>query len=130
VQAAKEQGLAASEELDRGLRRAFWGESRCVSLRHVILEVAAECERLDLESLAQAIDSGRARHQLFEQDEVARSDAVNGSPHLFLADGTAIENPGIEATWEEGSDGFWRPTVVADDPAAYDRLVMAAAASA
>ena len=130
VQAAKEQGLAASEELDRGLRRAFWGESRCVSLRHVILEVAAECDGLDLERLADAIDSGRARHQLFEQYEVARTDAVNGSPHLFLADGTNVENPGIEATWDEGSDGFWRPTVVADDAGAYDRLVKAAAATA
>ncbi|HEX2141192.1 MAG TPA: hypothetical protein VHK28_02790, partial [Candidatus Limnocylindria bacterium] len=36
VQAAKLQSLAAAEELDRGLRRAFWGESRCISLRHVI----------------------------------------------------------------------------------------------
>ena len=33
----------------------------------------------------------------------------------------------IEATWEEGSDGFWRPTIVDDDPSAYDRLVTAAA---
>jgi predicted DsbA family dithiol-disulfide isomerase len=127
VQAAKEQGLGASEELDRGLRRAFWGESRCVSLRHVILEVAAECDGLDLEALADAFDSGRARAALFRQYEVARSDAVNGSPHLFLADGTNVENPGIEATWEEGSDGFWRPTIVGDDPSAYDRLVTAAA---
>jgi predicted DsbA family dithiol-disulfide isomerase len=130
VQAAKEQGLAASEQLDRGLRRAFWGESRCVSLRHVILEVAAECDDLDLEALAEAFDSGRARAALFAQYEVARSDAVDGSPHLFLADGTNVQDPGIKATWEEGSDCFWRPTVVADDPAAYDRLVTAAAATA
>jgi hypothetical protein len=100
-----------------------------VSLRHVILEVAAECDGLDLEALADAMDSGRARHLLFEQYEVARTDAVNGSPHLFLADGTNAENPGIEATFEEGSDGFWRPTIVADDPGAYERLVSAAAAS-
>jgi predicted DsbA family dithiol-disulfide isomerase len=128
VQAAKEQGFVASEQLDRGLRRAFWGESRCVSLRHVILEVAAECDGLDLETLADALDSGRARHLLFEQYAVARTDAVSGSPHLFLADGTNVQNPGIEATWEQGSDGYWRPTVVADDPAAYERLVTAAAA--
>ncbi|HLE88455.1 MAG TPA: DsbA family protein [Candidatus Limnocylindria bacterium] len=130
VQAAKEQGLAASEQLDRGLRRAFWGESRCISLRHVILEVAAECDGLDLEALADAFDAGRARSALFAQYEVARSDAVDGSPHLFLADGTAVQNPGIEATWEQGSDGFWRPTIVHDDPAAYERLVTAAAAGA
>jgi predicted DsbA family dithiol-disulfide isomerase len=130
VQAAKDQGLAGSEQLDRGLRRAFWGESRCVSLRHVILEVAAECDDLDLEALADAIDSGRARHLLFEQYEVARTDAVNGSPHLFVADGTNVENPGIEATFEQGADGYWRPTVVADDPLVYDDLLRRAAATA
>jgi predicted DsbA family dithiol-disulfide isomerase len=130
VQAAKEQGLAASEQLDRGLRRAFWGESRCVSLRHVILEVAAECDGIDLERLADAIDSGRARHLLFEQYEVARTDAVNGSPHLFVADGTNVENPGIEATFEQGTDGYWRPTIVRDDPAVYDDLLRRAAAGA
>ena len=129
VQAAKDQGLAASEQLDRGLRRAFWGESRCISLRHVILEVAAECDGIDLEALAEAFDAGRARHLVFEQYEVARSDAVDGSPHLFLADGTNVQNPGIEVTWEEGSDGFWRPTIVRDDPTAYDDLLRAAAAA-
>lgn len=129
VQAAKEQGLAASEQLDRGLRRAFWGESRCVSLRHVILEVAAECDAVEIEALASAIDSGRARHAIFEQYEVAKTDAVDGSPHLFLADGTNLQNPGIEATWEEGGDGFWRPTIVRDDPNIYDDLLRRAAAS-
>jgi hypothetical protein len=74
-------------------------------------------------------DSGRARHLVFEQYEVARSDAVDGSPHLFLADGTNVQNPGIEATWDEGSDGFWRPTIVGDDPNAYDQLLSAAVAT-
>ena len=128
VQAAGEQGPAAAEQLDRGLRRAFWGESRCISLRHVILEIAAECEAVDIELLADALDSGRARHLLFEQYEVARTDAVDGSPQLFLADGSTIQNPGIEADWEEGSDGFWRPTVTRDDPSIYDELLRRAAA--
>lgn len=130
VQAAKEQGLAASEQLDRGLRRAFWGESRCVSLRHVILEVAAASDGVEIEALAAAIDLGRARHAIFEQYEVAKTDAVDGSPHLFLADGTNLQNPGIEASWEEGADGFWRPTIVRDDPTIYDDLLRRAAAGA
>ena len=128
VQAAKEQGLAASEQLDRGLRRAFWGESRCISLRHVILEVASACDGLDLESLVDALDEGRARHLVFEQYEVARSDAIDGSAQLILADGTSVQNPGIEATWDEGLDGLWRPTIVRDDPAVYDDLLRRAAA--
>ncbi|MEO8252325.1 MAG: DsbA family protein [Chloroflexota bacterium] len=128
VQAAKKQSVAASEQLDRGLRRAFWGESRCVSLRHVILEVASECDGIDLEALAAAIDSGQARHLIFEQYEIAKTDAVNGSPHLFLADGTNLQNPGIEAEWAQGDDGFWRPTITRDDLSVYDDLLQRAAA--
>ena len=130
VQAAREQGSAAAEQLDRGLRRAFWGESRCISLRHVILEVAAECDGVDLERLAEAFDSGRGRHLLFEQYEVAKTDAVDGSPHLFLADGSSVQNPGVDASWEQGSDGFWRPVEVRDDPGVYDDLLRRAAATA
>ena len=130
VQAAREQGVAAAEQLDRGLRRAFWGESRCISLRHVILEVAATCGAVDLEQLADAIDMGRARHLLFEQYEVAKTDAVDGSPHLFLADGTNLQNPGIEADWAEGADGLWRPTLTRDDAAVYDDLLRRAAVTA
>ena len=78
VQAAKEQGLAASEALDRGLRRAFWGESRCVSLRHVILEIASETDVLDLQQLAATLDAGLARPLIFEQWELANTDAVQG----------------------------------------------------
>jgi predicted DsbA family dithiol-disulfide isomerase len=120
VQAAKEQGLAASEALDRGLRRAFWGESRCISLRHVILEVASQTEGLDLGRLAASIDTGAARATLFDQWEIAKTDAVQGSPHFFVSDGTNAQNPGVDADWREEPAGVWIPTITRDDPAAYD----------
>jgi predicted DsbA family dithiol-disulfide isomerase len=127
VQAAKEQGLAASEALDRGLRRAFWGESRCVSLRHVILEVASLTDGLDLASLAAALDAGRARAAIFEQWDVAKTDAVQGSPHLFVQDGTNAQNPGLEVDWREEPDGVWVPTITRDDAYAYYDLLRRAA---
>ncbi len=126
VQAAKEQSLAASEDLDIGLRRAFWGESRCISLRHVILEVASQCDRLDLARLADAIDAGRARHALFEQWEVAKTDAVAGSPHLFTPDGWNGQNPGLELDWRE-EEGEWIPTLLHDDVAVYEAILRRAA---
>ena len=49
------------EELDRALRVAFFGQSRCISLRSVILEVAGECESVDVDRLQAALDDGRAR---------------------------------------------------------------------
>jgi predicted DsbA family dithiol-disulfide isomerase len=128
VQAAKEQSLTASEELDRGLRVAFFGESRCISLRHVILEVASECESVDVEALRTALDDGRARHRIADDWEVAKREGVQGSPHLFLADGTNVPNPGIEMHWEgdEASGGGF-PMVDRDDPSVYEALVRRAA---
>lgn len=122
VLAAKEQSLAASEDLDRGLRRAFFAESRCISLRHVILEVASACDSLDVAALAEALDSGRSRPVLIADWATARGDEVQGAAHLFLADGTNAENPGIEVAWD-GDIG----TITRDDPAAIDAFVARAA---
>jgi predicted DsbA family dithiol-disulfide isomerase len=123
VLAAKEQSLAASEELDRGLRRAFWAESRCISLRHVILEVAGDCDAVDVDALAEALDDGRARRALLDDWAVARTDEVRGSAHLFTPDGTNAQNPGISLGWTEETG----VTVDADDPAAIEAFVRRAA---
>jgi predicted DsbA family dithiol-disulfide isomerase len=122
VQAAALQSARAAEELDRGLRRAFWGESRCISLRHVILEVASDCEAVDVVALADALDDGRARRRLFDDWAVARTDAVRGSAHLFAPDGTNEQNPGIGIGWDGDA-----PTIDHDDPSAIDDFVRRAA---
>lgn len=127
VQAAKLQSLTASEELDRALRRAFWGESRCISLRHVILEVANECESLDVATLAEALDDGRARRALFDDWTIARTDEVRGSAHLFAPDGANEQNPGITIGWQPNDTPAGGVTFVeADDPDAIDRFLAAA----
>lgn len=118
VQAAKLQSLEASEALDRGLRRAFWAESRCISLRHVILEVADESGVVEVAALAAALDDGRGRRALADDWAVARGDEVRGAAHLFLPDGTNAQNPGIAVAWEGDV-----PHVVTDDPGAIDELV-------
>src|SRR5213078_466221 len=48
VQAAKTQGLRASEDLGCALRHAFFAESRTISLVPVILDVAKQCARVDV----------------------------------------------------------------------------------
>ncbi|HSK94456.1 MAG TPA: DsbA family protein [Candidatus Angelobacter sp.] len=123
VAAAKAQSLEASEALDRGLRRALWAESRCISLRHVILEVAQEVESIDVGTLAEALDDGRARSVLMADWMVARGDEVRGSAHLFAPDGTNAQNPGITIGWSE-ADGY---RIEADDPSAIDDFVRRAA---
>jgi len=127
AQAVSAHDVRAAEELDRALRVAFFGESRCISMRHVILEVAAKCDRVDVDALAGALDDGVARRTVMARfDEATRSDAVKGSPHLFLPDGTDAHNPGIEMHWERPpGQGF--PVVDHDDPGIYEDLLRRAA---
>lgn len=129
VQAAKGQGLNVSEALDRALRVAFWSQSRCISQRHIILEVAADTGVVDIAKLAESLDDGSSRRSVIDQFGVARSDRVRCSPHLFLADGTALANPGVSVQWH-GSFGVGSPVVTCDDSGVYARLLRQAAGTA
>lgn len=126
VQAAKSQGLAASAALDLGLRRAFYAESRCISLLPVILEVAEASAEVDAGALAEALDDGRARRAVIDDFQRSSTDEVQGSPHLFLADGSDAHNPGVTHHWQ-GRKGRGFPVVDADDPSVYDDLLRRAA---
>jgi len=127
VQAAKLQSPAAAEQLDRGLRRALYGESRCISLRHVILEVANETDAVDVERLAQALDDGRARAALMADWRIAQGEEVRGSAHLFAPDGSNEQNPGIGIGWEDDGTPHGRYWIEADDPSRIERLIRLAA---
>ena len=113
VQAAKEQGLAASEALDRGLRRAFWGESRCVSLRHVILEVASETDGLDLAQLADGAGH-RPRAPRHLRRLGGRQDGRRpglAAPLRGRWHQRPEPRPGA-STGTRAPDGVWLPTIV------------------
>lgn len=129
VQAAKEQSLEASEALDRGLRIALFGQSRCISIRGVILAVAEETPEVDAGALAKAVDAGVARGMVMDQAAEASTDAVEGSPHLFLPDGTDVHHPGVGLHWE-GVKGTGFPVVHAHDPSVYEDLLQRAATPA
>ncbi|MEU2243580.1 MULTISPECIES: DsbA family protein [unclassified Streptomyces] len=126
VLAAKEQSLHASEQLDLGLRRAFWAESRTISHRKVILDVAKDTGAVDVEALAEALDDGRARRTLSDHAAVSRTDRVNCSPHLFLSDGSDYANPGIDVGWEGGYGIGW-PVINSDDAKVYEDILLRAA---
>ena len=122
VIAAKEQGRRCTEGLDIALRRAFFAESRTISMQHEILEIAGSVPGLDVDGLREALEDGRARAALTKDRVVSETEAVQGSPHLFLADGTNVPNPGIEMHWEgEHGEGF--PIIDSDDPEIYDDLL-------
>ena len=110
-----------------GLRRALFGESRCISLRHVILEVAAETDAVDVAALAAALDDGRARRALIDDWRTAQGEEVRGSAHVFAPDGTNAQNPGIGIGWEDDGSPFGRYWIEHDDPTAIDDLLRRAA---
>ena len=124
VHAAKEQSPAAAEELDMALRLAFWRDSRCISMRHEILDIADGCEHVDAERLRDALDEGRARGTMM-RTYLAHRDDVQGSPHFFLTDGSDVHNPGIEMH-QVGEPGAGFLVVDSDDPTAYEKLVRSA----
>lgn len=126
VQAAKAQSMSASESLDAALRVALFGQSRCISLRHVILEVADGCGDVDVAALTRALDAGTARAALVEQAEEATAGAILGSPHLFLPDGRDLHHPGVELEWI-GTKGRGFPVVHRNDPSVYLDLLESAA---
>lgn len=128
VQAAKQQSHEAAEALDLALRKAFFGASRCISLRHVILQVARSVPAVDADRLQKDLDSGAARSSVL-QDHESAGEAVRGSPHVFLPDGTDAFNPGVESHWD-GKPG--RGTLVVDrnDVSVYDDLLQRAVSAA
>ncbi|GGT81079.1 MULTISPECIES: DsbA family oxidoreductase [Streptomyces] len=126
VEAAKEQGLRASERLDRALRVALFGQSRNITMRHEILAVAAE-SGVDADALKYALVRGRARAAIEEQLEVSLGDEVRGSPHVFAPGGLGAHNPGVERHWL-GREGSGFPVVTKDEPGAvYESLLRRAA---
>jgi predicted DsbA family dithiol-disulfide isomerase len=123
VHAAKPQGLRASEDLDRALRNAFWTSSRSIGHYTVIMAVARETSTVDADALARELDSGTHRAALMADHEIAKTDRVAGSPHLFLPDGTGLHNPGIDVRWE----GPWAkgyPVAKVTDPAWAEKVLV------
>ncbi len=119
VQAATEQGPRVAEALDLALRDAMFRHSRCISLLHVVLEVARGVPGCDADALAAALQDGRARHRVRCAPE-----EVKGSPHLFVAGAAeGVFNPGLTVRVLEGH----LPVVEGDDSSVVESLVLRAA---
>lgn len=130
VQAAKADavgGLAGSEQLDAALRHAFYAESATITLHSVVLDVAGRCDAVDAGALAGALEAGSGRSAVFEQWRESQRIEVQGSPHLYLADGSDVHNPGIELSWtNDKGTGF--PVIESEDRWVVEDLLRRAAA--
>ncbi|MQA85688.1 MAG: dithiol-disulfide isomerase [Streptosporangiales bacterium] len=131
VQAAKTEevgGLRAGEELDAALRRAWYAESHSIHLYAEIIDIAGSCDAVKVDALDAALRRGVGRAEVFAQWRQAEDIAVQGSPHLYLADGFDVHNPGITLSWT-GGQFHGMPVIEDDRPAVYDEILRRAAAA-
>lgn len=100
LQCALRQGHEAAWEFNWRVRRAFFAESRCISMRHVLLEIAAECG-LDVDRFRADFDSGSARPAVLAESARGWHELkVPGSPTFVLPSGRQVANPGaVRVTW-------------------------------
>lgn len=122
IRACYAQTADAADQLDGALRRAFFADHRCISLFHVILDIADSCDLVDTARLDADLRRGRARHEVFDHWEQASELGVVGSPHIVLSNGDDTFAPSLEVGTDDG-----RVVVVEDRPQEIDDLLVAAA---
>ncbi|QBD74985.1 dithiol-disulfide isomerase [Ktedonosporobacter rubrisoli] len=92
VKCAERQSLVLADELDWAIRKAFFAESRCISLRHVLFELAEETG-VDMARFSEDFDHGAARYQVLQETKDGWEHLhVAGSPTFVLASGKQYSN--------------------------------------
>ena len=101
LKCAEAQGDEAANAFNWAVRRAFFAESRCISLRHVLLDIAREAG-LDVAQFLHDYDSGYYQHLVIEESERGWNILkVKGSPTLVLPNGEQRPYPAIpELLWD------------------------------
>jgi predicted DsbA family dithiol-disulfide isomerase len=95
-------GSTAADRYDEAARRAFFLDRRDLSIRPTLLDLATEIG-LDRTAFRDAFDGGGLRRTVVADFEEGRRRGVQGSPHVFLPDGSEVFNPGVgKVEWKQG----------------------------
>ena len=95
-------GPEAADRYDEAARRAFFLDRRDLSIRPTLAEIAAETG-LDRARFLDAFDGGGHRRSVVADWEEGRRRGVEGSPQVFLPDGSGNFNHGIgKIDWVRG----------------------------
>ena len=90
VKCAERQDFTLADDLDWAIRGAFFAGSRCISMRHVLLELAEQVG-LAMDRFERDFDSGQARAQVIEEARMGWERLkVAGSPTLVLPSGRQV----------------------------------------
>ena len=95
IKCAEQQGQDMAAELDWAIRTAFFAESQCISMRHVLLALA-ETVGLDMPRFAQDFDRGVTKYQVLQEaQEGWERLKVEGSPTFVLPSGEQVSYSGL-----------------------------------
>lgn len=95
IKCAERQGLDLAAELDWTIRTAFFAESQCISMRHVLLALA-EKVGLDMPRFAADFDSGVTKYQVLQEPQEGWERLkVEGSPTFVLPSGEQASYSGL-----------------------------------
>jgi predicted DsbA family dithiol-disulfide isomerase len=90
VACAARQSLQLADDLAWRVRVAFFAESRCVALRHVLLDLAGQTG-LDLARFTADFDAGAAKQQVIDDARAGwETVRVPGSPTLVMPSGEQV----------------------------------------
>jgi predicted DsbA family dithiol-disulfide isomerase len=127
--ARRVHGDKGAEEVDYALRRAFLRKGIDVSissgLRAALDLAVAGGAQIDVETVLKVWGSEPVRADVLADYERSKDLPIQGSPQIFLADGSTEHNPGL-------SDHVWRggiPRLLSDDKDAPRRLLLRAVAA-
>jgi hypothetical protein len=112
VKCAEAHGDEQVWEYQWRVRQAFFRDSACISLRHVLLDLANGFDITD------DFDSGRFRQKVMQEGEEGWHQLkVRGSPTLVLPDGSLSSYPGLpEVTWSADHAHIEHVEPPQDDP--------------
>ena len=95
VKCAERQSPALAAELDWAIRKAFFAGSRCISMRHVLFELA-EQSGLDMRRFAGDFDGGACKRQVLAEAQAGWEQLkVDGSPTFVLPSGRQVSYPAL-----------------------------------
>lgn len=96
VKCAERQGLSQADDLAWEIRVAFFRHGRCISMRHVLLDLARSVIGLDQARFEADFDRGVAKQFVIDESRKGwETLRVPGSPTFVLPSGRQIAAPGL-----------------------------------
>lgn len=112
VKCAERQSLELADELDWALRVALFAQSRCISLRHVLFEIAEDVG-LEMARFADDFDRGVTKYQVLQEAQEGWERLhVAGSPTFVLPSGQQISETGLPDIVIDAAHPEAKPTVI------------------